>query len=116
MNLVHRWLCSSASWKNVVGTCILPGMLEGVNLGADLLEDGPGPGVSTNLLGARVARLTCVEIDRSYADKPRRRAPENVRVLCEDATKMSLADGSFDAAVCFTMLIMCPPLRCRTGC
>ncbi|HTS63817.1 MAG TPA: hypothetical protein VMH28_17460 [Candidatus Acidoferrales bacterium] len=80
MNLVHRWLCNSANWKNVVGTYILPWTLEGVNLGADLLEVGPGPGVSTDLLRTRVARLTCVEIDRVYADKLRRRAPENVRL------------------------------------
>jgi SAM-dependent methyltransferase len=115
MNLVHRWLCSSANWKNVVETYILPWTLEGVNLGADLLEVGPGPGVSTDLLRAHVARLTCVEIDRSYADKLRRRAPDNVRVLCEDATKMSLADRSFDAAVCFTMLHHVPsaPLQDR---
>ena len=59
MNLVHRWLCNSANWKNVVGTYILPWTLEGVNLGADLLEVGPGPGVSTDLLRTRVARLTC---------------------------------------------------------
>lgn len=104
MNLVHRWLCSSANWKKVVETYTVPWTLEGVNLGADLLEVGPGPGVSTDLLHTRVARLTCVEIDRSYADKIRRRAPGNVRVLCEDATKMSLADRSFDAVVCFTML------------
>jgi SAM-dependent methyltransferase len=115
MNLVHRWLCSSAIWKNVVKTHILPWTLEGVNLGANLLEIGPGPGVSTDLLCARVARLTCVEIDRSYADKLRRRAPHHVRVLCEDATRMSLADGSFDMAVCFTMLHHVPsaPLQDR---
>lgn len=104
MNLVHRWLCNSANWKNAVETYILPWTLEGVNLGSDLLEVGPGPGVSTDLLCPRVARLTCVEIDGFFADKLRNRAPENVRVLCEDATRMSLADHSFDAAVCFTML------------
>jgi SAM-dependent methyltransferase len=104
MNLVHRWLCSSTNWKNVVETYILPWTLEGVNLGADLLEVGPGPGISTDLLRMRVSRLTCVEIDRAYADKLRRRSNGNVRVLCEDATAMSLPDQSFDAAVCFTML------------
>ena len=104
MNLIHRWLCSSARWRSVVETYILPWTLEDVDLGSDLLEVGPGPGVSTDLLHRRVARLTCVEIDRSYAAKLRRRSPGNVHVLCEDATKMSLADRSFDAAVCFTML------------
>ena len=104
MNLAHRWLCSSANWRNVVENYILPWTLEDVDLGSDLLEVGPGPGISTDLLHRRVARLTCVEIDRSYAEKLRRRSPDNVNVLCEDATKMSLADESFDTAVCFTML------------
>jgi SAM-dependent methyltransferase len=115
MNLIHRWLCNSANWKNAVETYILPWTLEGVNLGADLLEVGPGPGVSTDLLHSRVEHLTCVEIDRSYANMLRRRAPDNVRVLCEDATKMSLPDRSFDAAVCFTMLHHVPsaPLQDR---
>lgn len=104
MNIVHRWLCSSAKWRNVVETYILPWTLEDVNLGSDLLEIGPGPGISTDLLHRRVSRLTCVEIDRLYAEKLRRRSADNVHVLCEDATKMSLPDQSFDAAVCFTML------------
>jgi SAM-dependent methyltransferase len=104
MNIIHRWLCNSANWRNVVGTYILPWTLEDVELGSDLLEVGPGPGVCTELLHRRVSRLTCVEIDRSFAEKLRRRSPDNVHVLWEDATKMSLADESFDAAVCFTML------------
>jgi hypothetical protein len=99
MNLVHRWLCSSANWKNVVETYILPWTLEGVNMGADLLEIGPGPGVSTDLLCTRVASLTCVEIDRSYADKLRRRAPDSVRVLCEDATRMSRSPTRFSVTL-----------------
>lgn len=104
MNTVHRWLCSSGRWKSVVESAILPWTLEGVDLGGDVLEIGPGPGVTTDLLRGRVTHLTCVEIDRVYAEKLRRRAPDNVRVLCEDATRMSLGDASVDAAVCFTML------------
>ena len=104
MNLIHRWLCSSARWKNVVGTYILPWTLEGLNLGSDVLEVGPGPGASTDLLLARVARLTCVETDHRFAEKLRRRLDQSVRVMCEDATAMSLPGESFDGAVCFTML------------
>lgn len=104
MNLAHRWLCNSGKWRNAVETYILPWTLEGVDLGTELLELGPGPGITTDLLRPRVSRLTCVEINPSYAEELRRRSPENVRVLCEDATNMSLADRSFDAAVCFTML------------
>ncbi len=104
MNLLHRWICSSAGWKQRLEAQILPWALEGVNLGADVLEIGPGFGATTGLLCGRVSRLTCVEVDPVLAGHLRRRAPANVRVLCEDAAALSLPDGSFDGAVCFTML------------
>lgn len=105
MNLLHRWLCSSARWKKVVETYILPWTLEGLDLGSNVLEVGPGPGVSTDLLRNRVALLTCVEADRALADALHRRQRDpNVRVVHEDATRMSFPDRTFDGAVCFTML------------
>ena len=105
MNFLHRCLCRSTRWKNAVKTYILPWVLEGIELGPNVLEIGPGPGVTTDLLRARVASRTCVEIDGAFADSLRRRtAGQNVTVLHEDATAMSLTDGTFDAAVSFTML------------
>jgi SAM-dependent methyltransferase len=105
MNLAHRWLCRSKSWKNAVATHIVPWVLDGIDLGSNVLEIGPGPGVTTDLLRDRVKHLTCVEIDRRYADAlARRMAGSNVTVLCEDATAMSLADAAFDGAVSMTML------------
>ena len=105
MNRVHRWLCRSAHWRKTVETHILPWVLDGVELGADVLEIGPGPGITTDLLRTRVPRLTCVEIDDRLASAlERRTVGRNVTVLHEDATSMSLADASFDSAVCFTML------------
>jgi ubiquinone/menaquinone biosynthesis C-methylase UbiE len=105
MNLIHRWACSSARWKKVVETYIMPWTLEGLSLGSHVLEVGPGPGVSTDLLRSRVAHLTCVEADRALAEALRRRQlNSNVHVVCEDATAMSFSDDTFDGAVCFTML------------
>ena len=104
MNLIHRLLCGSARWKNVVETHIFPWTLEGLELGSDVLEVGPGPGASTDLLQARVGCLTCVEADPRFAGKLRRRLDQSVCVMCEDAAAMSLPDESFDGAVCFTML------------
>jgi SAM-dependent methyltransferase len=105
MNLVHRRLCSSARWKHTLATQIVPWALEGLKLGADVLEVGPGYGMTTDLLRSRVKDLTCVEIDRALAKRLRCRAEgENVRLLCESGTAMSLANASFDGAVCFTML------------
>ena len=105
MNHAHRWLCGSNRWRYAVETRILPWMLEGVELGPNVLEVGPGPGVTTDLLCDRVGRLTCVEIDPRFADAlSRRMAGRRVTVLCEDATAMSLPDTTFDAVVSLMML------------
>jgi SAM-dependent methyltransferase len=105
MNYVHRWICRSAYWRKAVESRILPWALDGVDLGANVLEVGPGPGVTTDLLRSRVPRLTCVEVDGALAESLRTRlAGSNVRVLHDDATAMPLPDACFDGAVCFTML------------
>jgi SAM-dependent methyltransferase len=105
MNLAHRLLCSSNRWRQVVEQYVLPWTLEGVDLGAEVLEIGPGFGAVTDQLMHRVPRLTCVEIHDGMAENLRRRtAGQNVTVLCEDATRTSLQSDAFDSAVCFTML------------
>jgi SAM-dependent methyltransferase len=105
MNLAHRWLCNSARWKNAVETYILPWTLKDLTLGENVLEVGPGPGATTDLLRTRVQQLTCVEVNPALAENLRRRQLDrNVRVVCEDATAMSFPSATFDGAVCFTML------------
>jgi SAM-dependent methyltransferase len=104
MNLIHHWLCQSRGWKNTIEKRV-PWALEDVELGAELLEIGPGFGVATDLLFPLVENLTCVEIDPLLAQAlGRRMLRQSVTVLCEDATSLSLPDASFDAVVCFTML------------
>jgi SAM-dependent methyltransferase len=105
MNLVHRALCRSGWWSKTLKEQVLPWVLDGVDLGANVLEVGPGPGLTTDLLRTRASRLTCVEIDKALARSlSGRLAGLNVTVLHEDATHMSLPDASFDGAVSFTML------------
>jgi SAM-dependent methyltransferase len=105
MNLAHRWLCRSARWRDTVKSYILPWVLDGVELGSEVLEVGPGPGVTTDLLRTRVAHLTCVEIDAALADSLScRMRGHNVTVFHQDATEMSFPDRSFDGAVSLTML------------
>jgi SAM-dependent methyltransferase len=116
MNLIHRRLCRSRRWKETVEKYALPWVLDGIELGANVLEVGPGPGITTDLLRARVAHLTCVEIDCALADSlTKRTAGQNVTVLCQDATAMTLPDASFDGAVSFTMLhhVQSPALQDR---
>jgi 16S rRNA A1518/A1519 N6-dimethyltransferase RsmA/KsgA/DIM1 with predicted DNA glycosylase/AP lyase activity len=58
MNLLHRWLCSSSPWKKMVGERILPWALEGLELGPDVLEVGPGYGAVTQRVCSRVGSPT----------------------------------------------------------
>ncbi len=105
MNLLHRWLCSSSRWKTTVERYALPWTLDGLDIGANVLEIGPGYGAATEVLERSVRQLTCIEIDDGLAKRLRRRLPNgNVKIICGDATAMTLENESFDGAVCFTML------------
>jgi ubiquinone/menaquinone biosynthesis C-methylase UbiE len=105
MNVMHRILCSSNAWRKTVEAHIIPWVLEDVDLGTNVLEVGPGPGVTTELLHKRFERLTCVEIHRGFARSlAKKMHGKNVTVVRQDATAMSFPDANFDGAVCFTML------------
>ncbi len=105
MNLFHRWYCRSSFWKKALNEKILPWTLNEVYLGDNLLEVGPGPGLTTDVLRQRVAHLTAIEIDPELADKLKQRMHgTNVTVVSGDATKMPFEDKSFSGAVSFTML------------
>lgn len=110
MNAYHRWLCQSASWKAGLQK-LLPWTLEGLDLGEHLLEIGPGPGLTMDLLRARVPQMTALEIDPRLADSLKRRmANTNVRVMGGDATDMPFEDQQFSAVVAFTMLHHVPSI------
>lgn len=105
MNIYHRWVCGSRGWARRMHGEYLPGVLRGIELGDDVLEIGPGPGVATDWLRTRVARLTSIEIDRKLARSLKwRMAGTNVTVIEGDATSMQLANASFDTVLSFTML------------
>ena len=104
MNAVHRWLCQSSSWKAGLEN-LLPWALEGVDLGDHILEIGPGPGLTTDLLRTRVPNITALEVDPLLTDSLKSRMENtNVRVMQGDATDMPFDDQQFSAVVSFTML------------
>jgi len=103
MNALHGWYCRSGHWRRTVEERLLPWALAGADLGADVLEIGPGPGLTTDVLATRVPRLTALEIDTALATALRRRQAA-VRVVEGDATTMPFPDASFSGAVSFTML------------
>lgn len=105
MNGVHRWLCRSALWRKALERRLLPWVLDGIELGDNLLEVGPGPGLTTDFLRTRVTRMTAIEIDSQLANSLKRRmADTNVQVIQGDATDMPFEDRAFTSAVSLTML------------
>jgi ubiquinone/menaquinone biosynthesis C-methylase UbiE len=105
VNAEHLRLCASAEWKETVEREILPWALGNHALGDDVLEVGPGPGLTTDVLRTRVPKLTAVEVDARLAVKLQQRlAGTNVDVVHADATQLPFEPGRFSAATCFTML------------
>lgn len=105
MNAFHRWYCRSDGWSRRLRDELIPGLLDGLDLGDDVLEIGPGPGRATEVLRTKVARLTSVEIDHRLAESLKQRmAGTNVTVIEGDATKLALPDNAFSGALSMTML------------
>lgn len=105
MNDIHLKLCSSDEWAEGLKKWVIPHALNGVDLGDDVLEVGPGPGRTTEILKDIVAKLTCVEIDSMLAEQlAARMEGTNVTVVEGDATDLPFPDDHFSGAVSFTML------------
>ena len=85
---------------------ILPDALRDVTLGPKVLEIGPGPGFTTDVLRKLVEHLTVVEVDPDLADAlSERLLGTNVEVVRGDATAvLDLPDQSFTGAASFHML------------
>jgi len=104
MNSVHDLICSSRWWDRRVEAELLPWGLDGVELGDEVLEIGPGFGATTKLLAKRPIALSVLELDPDYCRRLRDELGEKVSVIQGDATKLPFEGGRFSAAVCFTML------------
>lgn len=105
MNRFHRWYCRTGHWRRVVRRDLLPWVLGDADLGAHVLEIGPGPGLTTDVMRTRVPSLTALEIDPRLAAALRSRtAGGNVTVVEGDATAMPFPDASFSGALSCTML------------
>lgn len=104
MNRFHHWFCRSTRWRKTIVERV-PWALKGVELGTNILELGPGPGITTDFLRGRVEKLTAVEIDLRLAETLRSRLRgTNVEVVTGDATALPFPSGRFSGGVSFTML------------
>jgi SAM-dependent methyltransferase len=105
MNGFHQWFCHSAFWRAALKRRLMPWALDGSDLGRNVLEIGPGPGLATDVLRRRFARVTTVEIDPLFAEAlARRMRHTNVQVTEASGAALPFGDQVFSGAVCFTML------------
>ncbi|WAL95416.1 class I SAM-dependent methyltransferase [Streptomyces sp. Je 1-369] len=104
MNFAHRKFCSSEKWARMVEEHVLPWALEGVLLGDETLEIGPGYGANLRALVELTPHLTAVEIDAETARLLERRWGHRARVLHADGAAMPLPGEAYSSVVCFTML------------
>ena len=105
VNSNHAKLMPSPEWAAHIQDEVLPQATAGVELGADLLELGPGPGAATDWLRHRVSRLVAVEQeDEAAARLAARYAGTNVEVVSGDAAALGYPDASFDTVATCTML------------
>jgi SAM-dependent methyltransferase len=105
MNEYHLTMLSSPRWAQMLECDLLPWVESVADLGDDVLEVGPGPGLTTDLLRRRTARLTAVEVDPTLAEPlASRLAGTNVEVITGSAAATGFPDDRFSAAACFAML------------
>jgi len=104
MNRFHRWFCRSAQWRRTVEQRV-PWVVSDVPLGQRVLELGPGPGLTTDLLRHRSEKVIALELDPALALSLRTRLfGSNADVVTGDATAMPFPDDTFSGVVAFTML------------
>jgi len=105
MNQAHLDFCGSDEWRAIVADLILPEALAGVDLGSEVVEVGPGPGFTTDVLREQTDHLTAVELDPDLARQLAARLDgTNVTVVQGDATALDLPDDAFTGGASFSML------------
>lgn len=105
MNRIHQWLCRSGLWRRLLENAVLPWVLKDVELGPDVLEIGPGPGLATDLLRLKTARVTALEFDLTLAlPLAARLRGRNVVVVGGDGAAMPFAPATFSCAISCVML------------
>jgi SAM-dependent methyltransferase len=105
MNRAHIEFLSSPQWAEMLRSDLLPWLTSVGPLGDDIVEIGPGPGLTTDLLRERAARVTAIEVDSRLAGRlAERLVGTNVEVLEGDATDTVLESDRFSAVTCFSVL------------
>lgn len=105
MNESHLQVLSSPRWAQLLDQHVRPWLEAGGGVGDDVLEVGPGPGLTTDMLLTLTDRVTAVEVDPDLAAQLAARLTDRgVTVINASAERTGLATGRFSAAACFAVL------------
>lgn len=105
MNESHLQYLASPEWAARLEADLLPWIERVAVLGADVIEVGPGPGLTTDILRRRAANVTAVEFDHVLAERLAQRLHgSNVEVVEGDARALSFDSDRFTAATAFSVL------------
>ena len=105
MNAAHMEFCASPEWREMIETLVMPDALRHNDLGQDVVEIGPGPGFTTDVLRGLTGHLTAVEVDPGLAASLKQRlVGTNVTVVLGDAVALDFPDRRFTGAASFHML------------
>jgi SAM-dependent methyltransferase len=105
MNEAHLQYLGSEQWAETLKTELLPWVERVGDLGEDVLEIGPGPGRTTDLIRERAKHVTAVEMDERLAAELRTRlAGTNVDVVTGDGIDTQLGSDRFSTVTAFSVL------------
>ncbi|MVZ99868.1 methyltransferase domain-containing protein [Actinomadura sp. LD22] len=112
MNKRHLEYLAGPQWAEFLRSRLRPWLMEAGDLNGDVLEIGPGPGLTTDMLRANAASVTAVEVDPQLAAAlAERLVGTNVHVIAGDASRVSLPEARFSTALCLSMLHHVPSVR-----
>jgi ubiquinone/menaquinone biosynthesis C-methylase UbiE len=104
VNRIHNVICASQWWARRVRDELVPWGIEGIELGEELLEIGPGLGATTRVLAEMPRALTVLELDEGYCVKLAAELGHAATIVRGDATELPFENDRFTAVLCFTML------------
>lgn len=105
MNQLHLQYLASPEWAARLESDLLPWIERVATLGDDVLEIGPGPGMTTDILRHRAPRVTAIELDAALAGSlAARLSGSNVDVHVGDARALPFVSNRFSSATCFSVM------------
>ena len=105
LNKAHLEFLASPVWAEMLRSDLLPWLTRVADLGDCVLEVGPGPGLTTDLLRERTPVVIAIEADPHLAASlAARLSGTNVTVIHGDATKSRLESNRFSAVTCFGVI------------